>query len=131
MTWAPARRASKAKLPQTVKDRVKAQADALIESFLKPEHVKPVPEDTTLNYIVDIYSRWHGHYFYFCSKYCVPGPNALVPSFEERFARLEHVGTDRYNLAYKRHTGQWWPVYEGLSLDKCLEIVKSDPLFQP
>jgi hypothetical protein len=64
--YSPAKPAAP-KVPDTVKQAVQAKADALIETILKPQHVKPPAEDQQFNYIVDIYGKWYQHYFYFCA----------------------------------------------------------------
>ncbi len=119
------------KVPDFIKAEVKSRADELIETVLKPEHVTPPPEDNDFNYLVNIFSKWYRHYFYFCSKYDCPGPNALSPSFESKFARMEYLGQDRFNLAFRRHTGQWIEIYSGLSLEESLGAVEKDPFFAP
>ncbi len=75
-------RQPKPKVPDAVKAEVAAKAGALIETALKPSHLKPPPEDMHFNYLVDIYTKWYRNYFYFCSKYRCPGPNAISPFFE-------------------------------------------------
>ena len=126
---------SKAVKPQIsagVKTTVERQAQTLIDTVLKPKHIQPPPPDARFNYIVDIYSKWYRHYFYFCAQYACPGPNALSPFFEAKFARLECIdGRSRFNLAYMRYTGQWIEVYPDLSLAQGLSAIKDDPLFQP
>ena len=124
-------RQPKPKVPDAVKAEVAAKAGALIETALKPNHLKPPPEDARFNYVVDIYTKWYRHYFYFCSKYHCPGPNAISPIFEAKFARLEYVDNDRYNLSYMRHTEQWWEIYTDLSIDKCLETIRDESHFLP
>ena len=119
------------KVPGAVKMAVQIKANELIETVLKPKHVKPPAKDERFNYIADIYTKWYRHYFYFCARYRVPGPNAVSPLFEEKFGRLEYVGHDRFNLSYMRHTEEWWEFGTGLSLDQCLAHLKDDPLFQP
>ena len=121
----------KPRVPDAVKADVEGKARELIETVLKPAHVKPPPEDPRFNYLVDIYARWYRNYFYFCSRYCCPGPNAIAPFFEDRFARLEYVDRDRYHLAYMRYTGQWWEIYRDLSLGECLVTVRDEPHFSP
>jgi hypothetical protein len=69
----------KPKVPDAVKVEVETKAMALVNDILKPEHVKPPPKNAKWNYIVDIYTKWHRNYFYFCTKYACPGPNALSP----------------------------------------------------
>ena len=56
-----------------------AKAGDLINTVLKPAHLKPPPEDPRFNHLVDIYPKWYRNYFYFCSRYCCPGPNAIAP----------------------------------------------------
>jgi len=29
-------------------------------------------------------------------------------SFESKYAQLEYLGNDEFELSYIRHTGQWW-----------------------
>jgi hypothetical protein len=60
-----------------------------------------------------------------------PGPRALSPFFESRFARLQYAGDDRFHLAYFRHTGQWWEVMQLLSLEECLDEIRAGGLFTP
>ena len=118
-------------VPEDLKAEVKAKADDLVETVLKPQHVKPPPTDPRWNYITDIYTKWHRSFFYFCSTYACPGPNALSPTFESPFARMEYVGAGRFNLAYMRHTGKWWEVYQGLTAEECLETIRDEGIFQP
>ncbi len=69
--------------------------------------------------------------FNFCSTYACPGPNAISPSFESKFARMEYVGNSRFNLSFLRHTGKWVELFTGLTLDECLKAVREDPWFVP
>jgi hypothetical protein len=59
------------------------------------------------------------------------GPDALSPTFESPFARMEYVGDGQFNLAYMRHTGKWWEVYRGLTADECLKRIGDEAIFQP
>jgi len=109
-----------------VKSSVSAKAAVLINDILKPKHVKIPSADEQFNYLVDIYSKWFRNYFYFCAKYACPGQNAISPYFESKFARLEYTGTNSFSLSYMRHTGKWFELYAGLSLDDSLAIIKDD-----
>jgi hypothetical protein len=122
---------AKPAVPAALKAEVETKAQALIESVLKPLHVKPPPDDERFNYLVDIGSRWYRSYFYFVSTYCSPGPTALSPSFESKFARLEYTGANRFSLAFMRYTGQWVELASDLSLDQCLDAIRTDPFFFP
>ena len=125
------RKARPPKVPEHLKRRVEQAASELIEKVLKPTHIKPPPKSTQFNYLVDIYTKWRGSYFYFCTTYNSPGPYAIAPSFEARFARLEYRGENQFALAYMRHTGQWVEIYDTLSLEECLDTIQNDPWFQP
>ena len=104
----------------------------MIESVLKPTHVEQASkEDMRFNYIVDIFSKWYHSYFYFCATYRCPFPDAISEFFETRFARLEYVGKERFNLSYMRHTGQWVEIFTDLTLDECLESIRSEPHYLP
>ena len=119
------------KAPELIKAQVKSKAAALIENVLKLKYIEPPPKDNDFNYLVDIFSKWHGRYFYFCSRYNCPSPRAMSPSFEDKFARLEYVGHDLFNLAYKRHTGQWIEIFFDLSLKECFSEIEEGVHFIP
>jgi hypothetical protein len=34
-------------------------------------------------------------------------------------------------MSYMRHTGRWWEIGHGLSLEQCLAEVREGGLFQP
>jgi len=121
----------KPEVPEDIKRDVETKANALVEAVLKPTHIKPPPDDDSFNYIVDVYTKWYRNYFYFCAKYCVPGPNAIAPFFEAKFARMEYVGNARFNLSYMRYTEEWVEVYQALSVEECIAVIKDDPLFYP
>ncbi len=125
------RSAPKPKVPESIKLEVKKVCDELVESVLKPRSIDPDPQEDRFNYIVDIFTKWYRNYFYFCAKYRCPGPNAIEPFFETKFARMEYVDRDRFNLSYMRHTRKWWEVYPDMSLDECIETIRDDPLFTP
>jgi len=55
----------------------------------------------------------------------------MRPSFEDKFARLEYVGGDKFNLAYMRYTEQWQEIAYGISLDEALAMIKDSGLVQP
>ena len=130
--WMPSpARTPKSSLPGTVKDEVETKARELIENVLKPQHVKPPAQDEKFNYITDITTKWLGSKCYFVSIYACPGPNALSPSFETKFARMEYAGNGRFSLAFMRHTGQWVQLFEGQTVDECMTAIKDDSWFVP
>lgn len=119
------------KVPENIKVQIEEKANNLIQTVLKPEHIKPPSENEKFNYIVDIYSKWYRSYFYFCARYRCPSPDRISEYFETRFARLEYVGNERFNLSYMRYTGQWIELFTGESLNDSLEMIKTNPLFTP
>jgi hypothetical protein len=121
----------KPKVPENIQTEVETKASELIESFLKPHYIKPPPEDKRFSYIVDIYAKWYRSYFHFYAKYCCPAPNCISPFFETKFARLEYVRSNLFNLSYMRHTEQWFEFFTDLSIDECLATIKDDPHFLP
>jgi hypothetical protein len=131
-TWRPSSsRRAKPKVPPESKVEVERRGHELVESVLKPMHIAPPPEDSDLNYLADIYTKWYRNYFYFYAKYNSPSPHAISSGFEVGFARLEYVDDDMFNLAYFRHTGQWWEIYSGLSLAECFAAIEHEPHFLP
>ena len=125
------RKPTSPKIPAALKAQVSEKADELVDSYLKPTFIRPVPPDHQFNYMTDIYTKWWRSYFYFCSGYACPGPNALVPSFEARFARLAYTGNDRFTLSFMRYNDEWVEVYHEQTLDECLQAIKSDEWFHP
>ena len=126
--WA---KAKPSKVPDALKRGLSVKANALIEEYIRPEYVKPPPKNPRFNYIEDIFTKWRGRCFYFMAKYASPAPNHISPFFEVGFARLEFIGGDRFDLAYFRHTGKWWPIFSGLTVDEALDFVRSEGLFNP
>jgi hypothetical protein len=129
--WLPSSRASSPVLDAGARAQVEAKVRELIETVLKPRHVKPPPGDARFNYLSDITLKWHGSTLFLVGVYACPGLNALAPSFEDRFARLKPAGAGRFDLAFMRHTGQWVPLYQGLTLEQCLQAIRDDPWFTP
>jgi len=131
-TWVySARKPAPPQVPENIEAEVETEAKKLVESYLKPTFIEAPPEEARWNYVIDISTKWHGAYFYFCSTYACPGPNALVPTFESRFARMEYVGNGKFNLAYMRHTDKWHVVFQGLPLRECLQTIRDMEIFQP
>lgn len=130
-TFAPdKRKQAKPKVSAAEKAIVKQQADSEVVPTLREQHVKPPPEDDRFNYIEGIDTKWYRHYFYFFATYCVPGPNAISPSFESKFARMEYLGKDSFNLAFMRHTEEWVTIQSG-SADECFQEILAGGWFTP
>jgi hypothetical protein len=120
----------KTTIPASLKADVTRQAQELVGTVLTPRYVREPPAESQWNYIVALSTRWYRSSLYFCATYCCPGPHALSPSFEQRFARMEFAGDNRFHLAFMRYTGAWVVLYHDLSLDECLTAIRDDSWFQ-
>ena len=121
----------KPSVPDSIKAELGAKANDLIENVLKPKHVLPPKPDERFNYITNIGAKWNRNYFYFIATYASPGPNALAPSFESKFARMEYLGDSTFALSFMRHTGAWHRIFDALSVDQSLKAIQDDAWFVP
>jgi len=115
----------------SIKTEVESKARDLIENVLKPKYVQRPKEGEQFNYITDIGAKWYRNFFYFFSTYACPNPNALSPTFESKFARMEPLGFGRFALYFMRHTGEWVGIYDSLSVDECMKAIQDDSWFVP
>jgi hypothetical protein len=44
---------------------------------------------------------------------------------------MGYEGEGKFNLAFMRHTGQWWEIHSGLTMDECLIAIRDEPHFIP
>jgi hypothetical protein len=125
------RKTSTSPLPESLKMEVTTKANELIETILKPKYIQPTPENPQFNYIVDIYGKWYRKAFYFYAEYRVSSPNPVEPSFEDKFARMQYAGNQRFHLSYMRYTSHWIQLYTDLRVDESIEMIRDEPFFQP
>jgi hypothetical protein len=117
------------KIPEPLKAEVTTRVNEFIDSVLKPRYIKAPNEKPQFNYIVDISSKWYQSYCYLCSQYCCPSPDALVPGFEHKFARMQYAGNNHFHLSFMRYNGEWVPLYADQTLDECLTAIKDEDYF--
>ena len=122
---------SKTSIPDAIKTDLEMKSANLIENVLKPKHVVPQKPDMEFNYVSDVGTKWFRKYFYFFSTYTCPGPNALSPSFESDFARMEYLGAGRFSLSFHRHTDKWVKLYAVQTVHECLKAIEEDAWFTP
>jgi len=116
----------------SIKAEVEAKAKDLIDNVLKPKHVKPPTVGEPFNYVTDIKAKWYRHYFYFFSIYACPSPNAVSPTFESKFARMEPIGGGKFSLYFMRYTGkEWVGIGDQMSVDECMKAIQDDAWFVP
>ena len=114
----------------SIKSEVETKAMNLIDNVLKLKYVLPPPVEGQSNYIIDIGSKWYRGYFYFFTTYACPGPNAISPTFEWTFARMEPLRGGKFALYAMRYTGkEWVGVLDALSADECMKAIKDDEWF--
>ena len=117
-------------IPENLKEKLESKAKNIMDE-LKKEYIKEKNPNNDYNYVVDIYCKWIGKRFYFCSRYNCPSRRAISPSFESKFARIECIGDNRFQLFFMRHTGQWIKLYHDISLEKTFEAIRKNPWFRP
>ena len=124
------RRGPKPAVPESVKTRLQTEADRLVAEVLRPRYVHAPRTEPEFNNVIDVFTRWFRSYFYFCATYACPGPNALSPTFETRFARLEYADNERFHLAFMRYTGEWIVLFRDITAEAALNSVRDDPWFR-
>jgi hypothetical protein len=122
---------AKPKVPADEKLLIEQKCNDFINNELKPKLVVTNPENYKFKYIVDVFGKWNRNFFYFGAIYQVKHPMAISPVDEFKFARLEYTGKDRFSIAYMRHTGKWWEIRTGLSLEESFEEIITNPVLQP
>lgn len=58
-------------------------------------------------------------------------PDNRGEEFDAPFARIDRMGSDRFDIYWMRHTGKWWRLYTGVSLAEALRIVETDGILHP
>ena len=125
----PTQRKPKALLSASIMADLDAKAKKLL-AVLKTRYVKPPPKPRRYNYVTDVWLKWVGSTLYFGLTYACPGPTAISPSFEAKFARMEHNGRGRFALSYMRHNDKWLRLFSSLGVDECLDAIQNDWHFQ-
>jgi hypothetical protein len=120
-----------AKATATEKAEIQRKAQELIDTVLAPKYILPPVENPVYNYVSGFKTKWAGKYFYFIRVYTCPRPEVATPTFDVNFARLEFQGSDRYAVSFMRHTGAWFALVSGVTLEKALQMISEDPWFQP
>jgi hypothetical protein len=118
---------------ELLKKELTQKAERLIWKMFKPG--LPAQAEAArkygFNYISDVYTVWRGRSFYFCARYCNPRDDVKEKQFEVRTTRMAHECGRQFNLSYMRHTGNWCEVFQGLSLEECLETIEKNELYWP
>jgi hypothetical protein len=118
------------KPPPAEKSAITAACEKFIAEVLKPTFL-PEIRPSQFNYPIDIYGKWHGNKYRFITRFRSDDPRSYTLEFEAPFARLEYVRRDLFDLSYFRHTGEWFRLFERVSLAEALHLIESDDHFHP
>jgi hypothetical protein len=119
-----------AKVPAVEKAIITAACEKLIAEVLTPRFL-PTVRPTEFNYPIRLYGKWHGNKYRFIVRFRSDRADAIEPEFEAPFARLDYVSRDRFDLCYRRYTGEWLRLYGPVGLNEALDLIASDDHFQP
>jgi hypothetical protein len=115
------------------KAAIATTCDHLISGVLKPKFL-PEIKPTEFNYPVDIFGKWRGDNYSFIVRFRSGFPENKGEEFDSGFARLDYApeGTEtRFNVMWRRHTGQWWPIYFSLTPEEALAAFATDGTLRP
>ena len=118
------------KPPVAEKLAIIAACEGLISAVLRPRYL-PEIKPTDYNYPIAIYGKWLGNKYRFITRYRSDRADSLAPEFEAPFARVEYVSRDRFDLSYHRHTGQWLPLFQAVTLAEALALIEKGEHFAP
>ena len=127
--WA-ARPPRPAPVNETEKRAIVTACDAFVRDVLKPRFL-PEIRPTEWNYMIDIRGTWAGGRYRFLRRYRSGMPHNHGEEFDAPFARIDHMGPDRYDIYWMRHIGQWWQLHIGVTLAEAFHILTTDPTLYP
>jgi hypothetical protein len=124
-------RAPRPKPPDEAEKRViVAACEAFIRDVLKPRFL-PEIRPTEWNYVIDIHGAWTAGRYRFVQRYRSGMKHNRGEEFDAPFARIDHMGRDRFDIYWMRHTGKWWRLYSGVTLAEALRILETDGVLHP
>ena len=116
------------------KAAIAATCERFVAQVLKPRFLPDV-RPTPFNYPIDIVGKWRGSNYSFITRYRSGFPANLGEEFDAPFTRLdhayEHTAEVRFDVMWRRHTGQWWRLYSAVSLEEALRSIETDMWLQP
>jgi hypothetical protein len=116
------------------KAAISARCERFIADVLKPRFL-PEVRVSEFNYPIDIRGKWRGSNYSFITRYRSGFPENRGEEFDAPFTRLdhayEHSADVRFDLMWRRHTGQWWHIYSAVKLEEALRLIETDLNLQP
>ena len=108
---------------------ITAACQRLIAAVLLPKYL-PQITPTEFNYPVAIYGKWHGNKYRF-----IRGTARINPSPSPLSSKHRSPGSNIYHPtlrpSYHRHTGEWYRLYQWITLDEALAPIADGMHFQP
>ena len=117
-------------LSPSEKSAITTTCQTFIDTTLKPRFL-PRIMPTQFNYPVDIQGKWHGSKYRFLKRYRSGFDDNRGEEFDSPFARLDWTAPNRFDVQWHRHTGQWWRLYQGLTLNAALDAIISNEVLRP
>lgn len=102
-----------------------AACEVVLADVLRPR-LLPVVTPTAWNYPVGLHGAYAGGRYRFITRYRSGRPDNLGEEFDRPFARVDRMGPGDFTVQWMRHTGAWWPLRIGLSLEDALHVVATD-----
>jgi hypothetical protein len=115
---------------ETEKKAIIAACEAFIRDVLKPRFLPEIRPDKW-NYVVDLRGAWAGGRYRFMQRYRSGMEHNRGEEFDAPFARIDLMAPDNFDIYWMRHTGQWWPLYQGKTLSEALHILETDGILHP
>jgi hypothetical protein len=116
------------------KAAIAARCNRFIAETLKPRFL-PEIRRTQFNYPVDIFGKWRGNKYSFITRYRSGFSDNEGEEFDAPFTRLDHVEEHpsdiRFDVMWRRHTGQYWRAHSSVTLEEALHLIETEPLLQP
>ncbi|QQS13000.1 MAG: hypothetical protein IPK81_01635 [Rhodospirillales bacterium] len=111
-----------------------AACERFIVDVLKPRFL-PEIKPTTLNDPVGILGRWRGSKYSFITRYRSGFADNAREEFDEPFARLDHAEAHpaevRFDVMWRRHTGQWWRLHADVPFEDAPRLIETDGRSRP
>jgi hypothetical protein len=113
---------------------VAAECERFIAEILKPRFL-PEVRQTPFNYPIYIFGKWRGSKYSFIIRYRSGFPENAGEEFDAPFTRLDHLeecwAETRFDVLWRRHTGQWWRSQASVTLEEAFRLIETEPFLQP
>ncbi|MBX7240524.1 MAG: hypothetical protein K1X92_02160 [Bacteroidia bacterium] len=128
--WAPTK--PKLNASSLNKEAIEAGFQEVLEQFQAKDCKAETHEnDVSLGlYPISVEFKWYRNFLYITYNQRDAREGATLPYHEYKNVRIECTSNTTFNLAYFRHTEQWWTTAEGLNLEDAKKSILGDFWFQ-